>query len=196
MTVVLTTAIQHWIGVSGDSKPSSPTPAAGSTFYETDTGATYVYDGSAWQLRLSHTGLLKATKTITFDGTAALGLAGTAVPVFTVTGEVLIGFLIAFCTTSLTEGGATAQISLGVVGNVTLFVAAGEPIDIDINEFWTTADPTAAGGVAVPAAMQDILIANGADIVADPTVDDTTGGVIEFTTYWRPVSSDGLLVAA
>lgn len=194
MTVVLTADIDRFVGVSGDSKPSAP--KAGSTFYETDTGATYIYDGSAWQLSLNRPGLFKATKTITFDGTAALGQAATAVPVFTVTGEVLVGYLMAFCTTSLTEAGATAQISLGVVGNVTLFVGAGQPIDIDANEFWTTANPTAVGGVAVPAAMQDILIANGANIVADPTTDDTSGGVIEFTLLWRPVSSDGLVVAA
>ena len=154
MTVVITTAIQRWVGVSGDTKPVSP--PAGSTFYETDTGATYIYDGAAWQLRLSHTGLLKATKTITFDGTAALG----------------------------------------VVGNVTLFVGTGEPVDIDANEFWTTTDPTAVGGIVIPDAMKEVLIANGADIVADPTNDDTTGGVINFIAYWRPVSSDGLVMAA
>jgi hypothetical protein len=138
----------------------------------------------------------RVQKTITFTGGAALGVAGTAVPIFTVTGEVLIQYLMAFCTTSLTEGGATAQISLGVVGDVDLFVAAGQPIDIDQNEYWTTANPTAAGGVAVPAAMQDILIINGADIIADPTVDDTTGGVIEFTAFWLPISSDGQVAPA
>lgn len=195
MTVALVRDPHSYVGVSGDTKPTLVAQQAGSTFYETDTGATYVHDGSAWQLLLEG-GPFKAEKTITFDGTAGLGLAGTAVPIFTVTGEVLIAYLAAFCATSLTEGGATAQISLGVVGNVTLFVAAGEPIDIDANEFWTVADPTAVGGVAVPAAMKEILIANGANIVADPTVDDTTGGVIEFTAYWRPVSSDGLVVAA
>ena len=194
MTVVLTAITPRYIGVSGDSKPTSR--PAGSTFYETDTGATYVYDGTAWQLRLGPAGPFRASKTITFDGTAALGQAATAVPVFTLTGEVLIEYMIAFCTTSLTEAGATAQISLGVVGNVGLFVSAGQPIDIDQNEFWTAADPTAVGGVAVPAAMLDILIANGANIIADPTTDDTSGGVIEFTALWRPVSSDGLVVAA
>ena len=136
------------------------------------------------------------SKTITFDGTAGLGQAATAVPVFTVTGEVWVVLLTAFCTADLSEAGATAQISLGVVGNVTLFVGAGQPIDIDTNEYWTTANPSAVGGIAVPAAMKDILLINGADIVADPTTDDTTGGTIEFTTFWRPVSSDGLVVAA
>ncbi len=140
--------------------------------------------------------LVKTTKTITFDGTAALGLAGTAVPLFTVTGEVLVGLLTAFCSTALTEGGATAQISLGVVGNVTLFVAAGQPIDIDLNEYWTAANPSAAGGVLVPAAMKDVLLINGADIIADPTTDDTDGGVLELVCLWKPLSADGLIVPA
>ncbi|KKN32291.1 hypothetical protein LCGC14_0815330 [marine sediment metagenome] len=140
--------------------------------------------------------ITRTAKTITFTGGAALGVAGTAVPIFTVTGEVLIVILTAFCTSDLTEGGGTAQISLGVVGNVTLFVSAGQPIDIDVNEYWTTANPSAAGGIAVPAAMKDILLINGADIIADPTTDDTTGGVIDFMTLWRPVSADGLVVPA
>jgi hypothetical protein len=51
------------------------TPPAGSTFYETDTGATYVYDGAAWQLRIESgagTGF-RTTKSITFTGAASLG---------------------------------------------------------------------------------------------------------------------------
>lgn len=138
----------------------------------------------------------RARKTITFDGTAALGQAATAVPLFTVTGEVLLVYLTAFCTTSLTEAGATAQISLGVVGDVDLFVSAGQPIDIDQNEYWTTANPSAAGGIALPAGMKDILLINGADIIADPTTDDTTAGVIELMALWLPVSADGSVVPA
>lgn len=46
MTVKIMTTIQTWVGVSGDSKPSSP--AAGSTFLETDTKKKFIYTGSAW----------------------------------------------------------------------------------------------------------------------------------------------------
>lgn len=49
MTVVRIVDPKNYVGVSGDSKPST---SAGSTFYETDTRLVYVYDGSAWQLRL------------------------------------------------------------------------------------------------------------------------------------------------
>ena len=50
MTVVLIASIQRFIGVASDTKPTSP--PAGSTFRETDTLDLYVFDGSAWQLRL------------------------------------------------------------------------------------------------------------------------------------------------
>lgn len=49
MTVVLITTVKTFVGVSGDTKPTDA--PAGSTFYETDTRAAHVYDGSAWQLR-------------------------------------------------------------------------------------------------------------------------------------------------
>ena len=46
MTVALTAGAQRYIGLSSDSKPAAP--RAGATFYETDTLATYIFDGSAW----------------------------------------------------------------------------------------------------------------------------------------------------
>ena len=50
MTVVLTETIDKWTGVSGDTKPASPA-YIGSEFYETDTGATYIWNGTAWVLK-------------------------------------------------------------------------------------------------------------------------------------------------
>jgi hypothetical protein len=49
MAVVLVTNPARFVGLAADTKPASPT--AGSTFYETDTGSMYVFDGTAWQLR-------------------------------------------------------------------------------------------------------------------------------------------------
>lgn len=53
MAVILTTTIQRWIGLSSDTKPASPT-YSGSEFYETDTGRTYVWNGSAWVIKPVH----------------------------------------------------------------------------------------------------------------------------------------------
>ena len=47
MAVKIMTTIQTWVGLSGDTKPTSP--SAGSTFYETDTKTQYIYDGLAWK---------------------------------------------------------------------------------------------------------------------------------------------------
>ena len=50
MAVVITAAIKRYLGLSGDTKPTTDTPA-GSTFYETDTQREYVYNGSTWSAR-------------------------------------------------------------------------------------------------------------------------------------------------
>lgn len=50
MTVVFIGDIRNFVGVSGDSKPTDA--PAGSTFFETNTRASYVYDGTAWQLKV------------------------------------------------------------------------------------------------------------------------------------------------
>lgn len=47
MAVQKVATIQRFLGVSTDAKPT--TPPVGSTFYEVDTKAEYVYDGSAWR---------------------------------------------------------------------------------------------------------------------------------------------------
>ncbi len=49
MTVVLyqPNRRKFYIGLSTDSKPTDEV-TAGSEFFETDTKATYIFDGSAW----------------------------------------------------------------------------------------------------------------------------------------------------
>lgn len=47
MAVVLATSSQAYVGLSSDSKPAAA--RAGATFYETNTLASFVWDGSAWQ---------------------------------------------------------------------------------------------------------------------------------------------------
>lgn len=189
MTVTLIVAIQTWIGLSTDTKPSAP--PVGSTFYETDSGATHVYDGSAWQQKLSIGGY-RAIKTLVFTGAAGLGAVG-AVPLFTVTGEVLISVIVPFCTVNLGEAAPGATLALGVVGATTLLIAATIVLDIDANEFWVDTTPD-ANGVAVPAALKDIVITD--NIIGTAAVADVNAGAIRFTVYWVPVSADGNVVAA
>ena len=134
-------------------------------------------------------------KTITFTGAAGLGAVGD-VDLFTVTGEILVVAIIPFCTTNLVENGATTLISLGTTSIVAQFIAVSEPEDIDANEFWTAAAPV-AGSLALPALLQDTLIPGAVDdILITVTTDTVTGGVLEVTLQWRPISADGAVVAA
>ena len=187
MTVVLTGVIQTFLGLAGDTKPTAP--PAGSTFFETDTGAIYVYDGGAWVLDLD-TGPFRASKSLAFTGAANLGAVGN-VPLFTVTGEVLVLAVVPFCTEDLL--GATATLALGVTGSTALFIAATTATDIDVNEFWIDATPD-PNGIAVPAALKEIAITD--NIVGTVATAAVTDGTIRFDLYWRPLSSNGLVVAA
>ena len=47
MSFSLITDPQEFIGLSTDEKPVEET-TPGSTFYETDTGDTYIFDGTVW----------------------------------------------------------------------------------------------------------------------------------------------------
>ena len=135
----------------------------------------------------------KVRKTVAFDGTSGNGATGT-VGLFTITGEVMVAFLVPFCTEDLVEGGATATMSLGVTGNVALFIAASEPEDFEVGEFWVAVAPADVGGVALAAALQDILVS--ADILLTIANDSVDDGTLEVTCYWWPLSDDGSVVAA
>src|SRR3990167_10262985 len=96
----------------------------------------------------------RVTTTVTFTGAANLGEVG-AVPLFTVTGEVLIERIVPFCTVNLTEAAPTATLALGVTGSTGLFIAATTATDIDANTFWVDTGPD-ANGIAVPSSLTDI----------------------------------------
>lgn len=134
-------------------------------------------------------------KTVTFTGAANLGAIGD-VPLFTVTGDILVVSLVPVCTTNLVENSATALMSLGVTDSVALFIVATEPEDIDDDDIWTDIAP-ASTAVALPALLKDILVNGDAnDILATITNDTITAGVMDFNLRWTPISADGLVVAA
>jgi len=136
--------------------------------------------------------LRQARKAITFDGSAGTGAVGN-VPLFTVTGEVLICFMVPFCTGSLTEAGATATIALGITGSTALFIAATNAVDIDINEFWVDTTPD-ANGIALPAELKDIVITD--NIVGTVATQNVNGGSLRIDCFWYALSSDGQVAAA
>jgi len=190
MAVVLERSNERYIGLSTDTKPTSP--PAGSLFWESDTGATYVYTGSAWALRVDQQPMV-ARKAITFDGAAGTGEAGTAVTFFDVTGEVILEYIVPYCTGDLTESAPTATIALGTSSQNAQFVAATNAVDIDSGEFWMDTAPD-AGARQVPASNKESVTAQ--DIIATIAAANVTGGTLEVTVWWRPLSADGLLAAA
>ncbi len=134
-------------------------------------------------------------KSLTFTGAANLGAVNTSASVFTVTGDVLVHALIAKCSTLLTESGATATVSLGTVTQLTRFIGNTNSVDIDADEAWVSTTPT-AGSIDLPDAMQSVVIVSGDDIVVRCLTQGTTGGVLEFTCFWEPISAGATLVAA
>ena len=126
-------------------------------------------------------------KTITFTGLTGAGLVDEKVQVGTVTGRVLIVYGSAYCSTLLTENGATATISLGTINNVAGLIAVTDSVDIDATEFWRDATPE----LEVSTAITNQLVAS--DIEIDCLVDDTASGVIQFVFLWLPISVDGLI---
>lgn len=132
-----------------------------------------------------------ARKTITFTGAAGLGVQG-AVPLFTVTGRVIVESIVGYCTVDLISAGG-GSLALGVTGATTLFIGATTATAIDVGEIWASTTPTAAG-IALPAALQNIAIS--ANIIGTVATGDITAGAIELCVYYRPVSSDGAIAAA
>lgn len=187
MTVKQIAAIETHIGLSSDTKPSSP--PVGSTFFETDTGDTYVFN-SAWTRMPAGLGWRIARKTIAFTGAAGLGAVGT-VSFFTTTGAVLVRLIGGYCSEDLASAGG-GSLALGVVGSTSTFIAATLATDIDNGELWTDTAPSVAE--AAPAATVEKLIA--ANIIGTVTTGDITDGTIEVAALWAPFSSNGSLVPA
>lgn len=130
----------------------------------------------------------KSLVTVTLTGAAGLGAVG-AVPIFTITGEVLIERLVPYCTVDLVSAGG-GTLALGVTGSTALFIAATTGTDIDAADFWVDATPD-PNGIALPAAMKDIIVTD--NIIGTVATADITAGAIRFAVYWRPLSTDGLV---
>ena len=134
-----------------------------------------------------------ARKTITFAA-GGNGANGVETDLFTVTGDVIIVAIVPNCTTDLAESAGTPTLELGVNNDTNLFVAATTATAIDAEDFWVDASPTEVGGVALPDALKDIIITDNISNTVGGT-NNISGGVIEYTVYWLPISTDGLVEA-
>ena len=134
-----------------------------------------------------------AQKSVTFTGASGLGLAATNTVWFTVSGgAVIVRFIAGRVTTNL--AGATATLTLGVVGSTSLFIGATTATTlITTADLWVSTTATAAG-IALPAATKDILI--DANIVSAVATQDITSGVLVLDCVWEPMVDGATLVAA
>ena len=137
----------------------------------------------------------RAIKRMTFTGAAGAGLAASNIPLFTTTGNPLIIAIRPLCTDDLVSAGG-GTLALGVTSNTALFIAATVATLLDTGEIWTETTAPSANGVALPAALKDIAIADNDEIINTVAVGDITGGVIEYVVYWLPMSSGDSVVAA
>lgn len=111
---------------------------------------------------------------------------------FTVTGEV-IACVIAVCETLLTiQVGATIQ--LGVSDETDAMIAATAGDAIDAGDLWM--DVTPETHYKESDLIPQWLWISGVDIGYEVLVDTIDTGVIKFICLWKPVSSDGKVVAA
>jgi hypothetical protein len=124
-------------------------------------------------------------KTITFTGASGLGLINVDVPVGTITGRILIKELAIFCSSTMV--GATATIQFGTTLSSNAIIVATTVTDIDNRDFWRDTTPESQ----ISTAIRD-LVAEGI-LVYEPQVATITGGVLELSCFWLPLSVDGNL---
>lgn len=142
-------------------------------------------DANGVPLVNSFDGLI-ASVTRTYTGAAGLGAQG-ATTLFTVTGAVFAR-TIGYCTVDLAS--TTGTIESGVVGNTAVLIAQTTASGIDVGEFWVDAGPSASETLSVnPKCITSSII----ETIATA---DITAGTLTMYCLWRPLSSDGNVVAA
>jgi len=108
---------------------------------------------------------------------------------FTVTGEVEV-VVIGYIDVAVTSGDALT-LEVGVTGATTGLIALTAVANLTIDKLWI--DVTPAVLVTKPSWK---VIANGADIVHTIRDFAATAGQITYYCWWRPLSTDGNVVAA
>jgi len=133
-------------------------------------------------------------KNMVFDGGTAddpgdYDGAGNPATLFTVTGDVLL-YIMALCKTSL-AGAATLEV--GLAGNTAVLLAQiANTTNLDKNMNWLDATPAIGEGQA-PVFHP---ISGGLDVIQTVGTANITAGEIDYYGFWRPLSSNGLVVPA
>ena len=111
---------------------------------------------------------------------------------FTVTGDVIVKAIWGVCDTTLT--GATATISVGVVGNVAALVPIDTATDILDGNIYVGA--TAFVGAAEVGNSGLFAINDGLDIIETTATSDVTAGQMTYYCIWAPAEDGASITSA
>jgi len=125
-----------------------------------------------------------------FPGGTGTGDTGT-VAIATVTGTVKLK-VVAIC--SVNMAGATATIELGTTGQTAGLIAQTTATDLDAGEIWHDATPDSP--IEASSVSAETILANGLDIFVTVGTANLSAGTIKFIFMWKPLSRDGIIVAA
>lgn len=135
--------------------------------------------------QFSSYGVNRVIKTIVFDDDT------TTVPVFTLTGSVIVK-VIAECMVDC-ESAAGCNAQLGITGDVGHCIADTDVTTLEVGDIWHDASPD-SDIEAINVIEKDIIV-GGADLFL--TLDaQWDSGTVAFYCFWTPVSADGAVAAA
>lgn len=127
-------------------------------------------------------------KVRTFTGAANLGAQGTTT-LFTVTGDVLVSV----CVTAQVQCTGAGSYNLGVSGATTRIIDGTN----DITGLTTTKSLQRGNGLAqIEILGSPVIVPGGQDIIETIGTNDVTAGQLTVYCFWRPMSTDGFVVAA
>ena len=130
-------------------------------------------------------GEFSVSKALTFSNDSG------TVTLFTVTGDVEVR-IVPIVKTNVASG-AAGSIELGVSGDVDAMIVSTLGTDLDANEIWNDASPTS--NIEALDTSRDYIISNGDDVILTLSA-QIDSGAITFYCVWRPLSSNGNVVAA
>ena len=126
-----------------------------------------------------------ARKTVTFAN------ATVDIPLFTVTGDVIVK-LVAVCGTNVASAGGA---NIGVDAGAVALIADTDCTQLAAGEIWHDTSPDASAEAIT--VLKEFIIANGTDIVLDiQSEKQVDSGVINFYCFYTALSANGAVAAA
>ncbi len=115
---------------------------------------------------------------------------------FTVTGDVMVKVFGVVGATAITSTSGTTTLSVGTTELATGILAASTVNNTQFAATDVWVDSTPANDVEIMASDAYLIVAGGADINLVRSLDDLTAGTLTLYCFWKPLSTDGAVVAA